>query len=163
MQEEKTFFSQPISTRTNRGYLAPLGDNTSFSKQIDPSWSEQEKNFQCVLPENYSFGNLEREDLSNFIPPEGFSERKTIEGLNRGNYRFSDYSSDLKDREGVRISGEKGSASGLFYPDVCYMAPNLARVRDEGSQSDLRKGIYESSPSVVERQEPDLAVDSFDY
>jgi hypothetical protein len=43
------------------------------------------------------------------------------------------------------------------------MAPNLARVRDEGSQSDLRKGIYELSPSVVERQEPDLAIDSFDY
>ncbi len=43
------------------------------------------------------------------------------------------------------------------------MAPNLARVRDEGSQSDLREGIYESSHSVVERQELDLAVDSFDY
>jgi hypothetical protein len=43
------------------------------------------------------------------------------------------------------------------------MAPNLARVRDEGSQSDLRKGIYESSPSVVEQQELDLAIDSFDY
>ncbi len=43
------------------------------------------------------------------------------------------------------------------------MAPNLAGVRDEGFQSDLREWIYESSPSVVERQELDLAVDSFDY
>jgi hypothetical protein len=56
MQEEKTFFSKPISTHTNRGYLAPPGDNTSFSKQVDPSWSEQERNFQSVLPENYTFG-----------------------------------------------------------------------------------------------------------
>jgi hypothetical protein len=69
----------------------------------------------------------------------------------------------LKDRKGVRISGEKGIASDIFYPDVCYMAPNLARVRDEGSQSDFREGIYESSPLVVEQQELDLAVDSFDY
>ena len=146
MQEEKTFFSKPISTRGNRGYLAPPGENTSFSKQIDPSWSEQERNFQSVLLKNYTFGNLDRENLSTFIPPEGFSKRKTKEGLNRGNYHFSDYSQDLKDREGVRISGEKSYASGLFYPDVCYMAPNLARVRDEGSQSDLRKEMYESSP-----------------
>jgi hypothetical protein len=29
--------------------------------------------------------------------------------------------------------------------------------------SDLRKGFYESSPSVVERQELELTVDSFDY
>jgi len=43
------------------------------------------------------------------------------------------------------------------------MGPTLVRVRDEGSMSDLRKGFYESSPSVVERQELDLAVDSFDY
>ena len=43
------------------------------------------------------------------------------------------------------------------------MGPTLVRVRDEGSMSDLRKGIYESSPSVVEWQELDLAVDSFDY
>ncbi len=115
------------------------------------------------MPENYTFENLEREKFSISILPVGFSERETKEGLNRGNYRFSDYLRELKDREGVRISGEKSSALGLFYPDVCYMAPNLARVLDEGSQSDLRKGIYESSPSVVERQEQDLAVDSFDY
>jgi len=162
-QEEKTFFSEPISTHTNRGCLAPPGDNTSFYKQIDPSWSEQERKFQSVLPENYTFENLEREKFSNSIFSVGFSERETKEGLNRGIYCFSDYSRELKNREEVRISGEKSSVSGLFYPDVCYMAPNLARVRDEGSQSDLRKGIYELSPSVVERQEPDLAIDSFDY
>jgi hypothetical protein len=79
---------------------------------------------------------------------------------NRGNNHFSDYSYD---RKGVRISGGKNIASDIFYPDVCYMAPTLARVRDEGSMSDLRQGFYESSPSVVEWQELELAVDSFDY
>jgi hypothetical protein len=79
---------------------------------------------------------------------------------NRGNHRFSGYSYDKK---GVRTSGGKNVASDIFHPDVCYMAPTLVRVRDEGSMSDLRKGIYESSPSVVEWQELDLAVDSFDY
>ena len=128
-QEEKFLFPKPISTRVNRGYLAPPEVNTSFPSLSNPSWSEQEKNFHPVLQ-------------------------------NRGNNCFSDYSYD---RKGVKISGGKSFASDIFYPDVCYMAPNLVRVRDEGSLSDLRKGIYESSPSVVERQEPDLAVDSFDY
>jgi hypothetical protein len=150
MQEEKNLFSKPIGTNANRGYIAPPGDNTSFSKQIDPSWSGKERNFQIVLPENYTFGSLEREKFSNSIPPVGFSKRKTKEYLNRANYRFSDYSHELKDREGVRISGEKSSASGLYNPNVCYMAPNLVRVRDEGSQSDLRKGIYSKTSFLVQ-------------
>ncbi len=65
----------------------------------------------------------------------------------RGNNRFSDYSYD---RKGVTTSGGKNIASDIFYPDVCYMDPNLVRVRDEGPMSDLRRGIYETSPSVVE-------------
>jgi hypothetical protein len=108
-QEEKILFPKPISTRVNRGYLAPPEVNTSFPSFSNPSWSEQERNFHPVSP------------------------------MNRGNYRFSDYSRDLKDRKGVRISGEKSIASDIFYPDVCYMAPNLAGVRDEGFQSDLRE------------------------
>ncbi len=115
------------------------------------------------MPENCTFGTLERVELSTFIPPIGVSKRKMKEGLNRGNYHFSDYLHDLIEWEGVRISGEKSSASGLLNPDVCYMSPDLVNVWDEGSQLDLRKVIYESSPSVVERQEPDLSVDSFDF
>ena len=100
MQEE-IFFPKSISTCVNRGCLASPEVNTSFSSfsKVNPSWSEQERNFQPFLPKNYTFGNLERENLSNFIPPEGFSKRKTKEGLNRGNYCFSDYSRDLKDRK----------------------------------------------------------------
>jgi hypothetical protein len=75
-----------------------LGDSTPPLKQIDLSWSEKERNFQTVLPENYTFGGPEGGNLrgpSNFTPPVGFSERKTKDGLNRGNYRFSDYSHKL--------------------------------------------------------------------
>jgi hypothetical protein len=79
---------------------------------------------------------------------------------NRGNNHFSDYSYNRKE---VRTSGGKNIASDIFYPDVCYMAPTLVRVQDEGQMSDLRRGFYESSPSVVERQELDLAIDLFDY
>ncbi len=86
------------------------------------------------MPENCTFGNSEKVELSTFIPPIGVSKRKMKEGLNRGNNHFSDYLHNLIEREGVRITREKGSASGLLNPDVCYMAPNLVKVRDVGSR-----------------------------
>ena len=88
----------------------------SSLKQIDPSWSEKERNFKTVLPEKYTFESSEGGNLkgsSNFTTPVRFSERKTKEGLNRENYCFSDYSCKLNEiKEGVRFSGEERTASG---------------------------------------------------
>jgi hypothetical protein len=88
----------------------------SSLKQIDPSWSEKERNFHTILPEKYTFGSSEGGNLkgsSNFTSPVGFSERKTKEGLNREKNCFSDNSRKLNEiKEGVRFFGEERTASG---------------------------------------------------
>jgi hypothetical protein len=68
-----------------------------------------------------------------------------------------------KIREGLRIFCEEGTFAGPSYPDLCHLGPNLVLRGAKRAQSDMKEGKFESSPSVVERQETNLAVDSFDY